>query len=197
MFVSKFEFPDHFGARVTAIHEHVRDSQASQSTAGRREAVTRALIDSCELLRDINIGAVSYELTQVIDSEMPLSQVSFLPVELEKLLHIERQLLREVGISESAINSIDNLCRQVRRLRESKVSPENIVQDLLELQALICAQSDAAIARTEKSIRMPALWSGVAGATVLLTNAGAMSLGIGPAALSSALAGALIARALR
>jgi len=196
MFVAKFDFPEHFGARVTAIHEHVRDTQASQTTVARREALTRALIDSCELLGDINIGALSYELTEMIDREMPLSQVSLIPIEMEKLLHAERQLLREVGVSETAINSIDNLCRQIHRLRESKVSPQDIVQDLLELQTLICAQSDQAIAKTEKSLRAPGIWSGVAGTTVLLVNAGAMSLGVAQAALSSALGGALISRAL-
>jgi hypothetical protein len=197
VFASKLDLPDHFGARVTAIHVHVRDAQASQSTSSRREAVARALIESCDLLGEVNVNAVSYELAQIMTDEVSLSQIKLMPLEVEKFLEIERQLLREAGVGESAIQSIDNLCRQVRRLREYKLSAENIIEQLIDLQELVCSQRDEAIARARKRLRAPDVWMAIAGTTVLLTNAGAMYLGVPQAAMSSAMGGAMIGRALK
>jgi hypothetical protein len=197
MFASKFDLPDHFGSRVTAIHEHVRDTQASQSSSSRKEALAKALIESCELLRDISVGAVAYELEEILLGNVSLNDIPLQGLAMERFLEDERTILREVGVGESAIRDIDTLCRQIQHLREFKLSPENVVEKFSQLQQLVCGQSEEAITRTRRRVRAADVWMGVAGVTVIITNAGAMTLGAPQAALSASMGGAMIGRALK
>jgi hypothetical protein len=195
MFASKFELPDYFGARVSAIHEHLTEAQSTENNRNRREALRKGLNESCSLLQDIDMGAVSYELEQLLEGSQAVNDIPPPPGALERFLKVERQLLTEIGVSGAAIEDIDRLVRQLRREPRTIITPDDMVVQFRRLQELVCARTRDGI-QEARAIGDRSVWFGVAGATLVVLNVGAVSVAIPVATLSAAVGGGLISRAL-
>lgn len=160
MFASKFELPDHFGARVTAIYDHLTEALSTENNRSRREALRKGLFESCWILRDIDMGAVSYEIQDILSESPAFSDIAPLPEEFERFLKLERKLLTEVGLSGAAIEDIDRMIRQIARKPAQVIQPDDMVARFRRLQELVCARSDEAAAEA-KALPARSTWFGV------------------------------------
>jgi hypothetical protein len=196
MFASKFELPEHFGARVSAIYDHLTEAQSIENNQARREALRKGLIESCRLLRDIDMGAVSYELEAILRDSPSLKEIPLPPGELEPFLKLERELLTEVNVSGAAIEDIDRLLRQLTNEPPQLIQPDNMVDRFYRLQEEVCSRSKDASTESRR-IGARSIWFGLAGASIVVLNAGAVPVAPPVAALSTAFGGGLIGRALK
>jgi hypothetical protein len=195
MFACKFDLPDYFGARVTAIHDHVKEAQSIESSRSRREALRKGLFESCSLLCDIDMAAVSYEFDALLRQSPSLSDLPPPPTELERFLRVERKLLTDIGVSGATIEEIDRLIRQVGPDAISRLSPDDVVVRFRRLKELVCARSEDASAEVPP-IGIRSVWFGVAGITLVVLNAGAVAVSPPVSTVSIGFGGALLGRAL-
>lgn len=180
---------------MTAIYDHLSDAQSIESNRARREALRKGLIESCWLLRDIDMGAVSFELEDILRESPSLKEIPPPPGELERFLKVERELLTEVNVSGAAIEDIDRLLRQLTNKPPQLIQPDDMVQRFRRLQEIVCSRSKEASAEA-RGIGARSTWFGIAGATIVTLNAGAVPVAPPVAALSIAFGSGLMRRAL-
>ena len=191
MFAFRFELPERFGERVRSIRRALDDSTICEKASEQREAMRRALLEACELFREINKKTLRYSLDELFKNAPSINAIPFPPHELETFLSVERDLLARVGIHGLELDTIEVAIRELTALGTVKIrTTDEILTALGRLERMTCSRSSETIIEAS-GFRRRKLWYGVIGVTLV-----AVDLTAAPTTAATSIASVTVGAAL-
>lgn len=167
----KCQLPQNFSERANSIFAHLDDYALTERTADRRLSLGKAALESCRLLKDLNLEVFAEDVVQILKEGRFPKPWQAPPEEFYRFLEAESRLLRESGFSELANTRVQQLIVEARRLQGGSLRPsQDIVSGLRELQEVICAASDDRVRQTDNRRTAKRVGWGIGGVSLAGVN---------------------------